>query len=408
MIQILKGMKDIHYDNMDKFSFVTKTADEVFTRYGYSRIITPILEELDLFKRSVGDETDVVSKEMYVFKDKGDRNVALRPEGTAGAVRAFLEAKLYNIQPVTKWYYYGSMYRYEAPQKGRYREFNQTGVECFGIRNPLLDASLISMALEFLDKLGIKNLTLEINSLGNKESRIKYIKALQEYLIKNYDKLSEISKVRCYKNPLRVLDSKDDDEIVSNAPSLYDYFDDESTKYFKDVLHYLDKFNIKYVVNNKLVRGLDYYSDTVFEIKSNALGSQSTVLGGGRYDKLIENLANKSIPAIGFAAGIERILLLLDETLLPKKKEKIFIAYFEETKDYLFDVLNELKDCDAEINYEYTIKNFSSQMKKANKLNASRVLILGEDEYKNNSVSIKDFETGLQKTVKLNELKGEL
>ena len=230
MIQILKGMKDIHYDNMDKFSFVTKTADEVFTRYGYSRIITPILEELDLFKRSVGDETDVVSKEMYVFKDKGDRNVALRPEGTAGAVRAFLEAKLYNIQPVTKWYYYGSMYRYEAPQKGRYREFNQTGVECFGIRHPLLDASLISMALEFLDKLGIKNLTLEINSLGNKESRVKYIKALQEYLIKNYDKLSEISKVRCYKNPLRVLDSKDDDEIVSNAPSLYDYFDDESTK----------------------------------------------------------------------------------------------------------------------------------------------------------------------------------
>ena len=162
------------------------------------------------------------------------------------------------------------------------------------------------------------------------------------------------------------------------------------------------------MVNNKLVRGLDYYSDTVFEIKSNALGSQSTVLGGGRYDKLIENLANKSIPAIGFAAGIERILLLLDETLLPKKKEKIFIAYFEETKDYLFDVLNELKDCDVEINYEYTIKNFSSQMKKANKLNAARVLILGEDEYKNNSVSIKDFETGLQKTVKLNELKGEL
>lgn len=406
MIQILKGMKDIHYSNMDKYEFVTNVAEKVFKRYGYSRLITPILEELDLFKRSVGDETDVVSKEMYVFKDKGDRNVALRPEGTAGAVRAFLEAKLYNIQNITKWYYFGSMYRYEAPQKGRYREFNQIGLECFGVRNPMLDASIIAMGVEFLNNLGLNDLVVEINSLGNVESRKEYIKALQDYLIKNYDNLSENSKIRCYKNPLRVLDSKEDDQIVNNAPSLYDYFDEDSSTYFKEVLNYLDKFKINYVVNNKLVRGLDYYTDTVFEIKSNLLGAQSTILGGGRYDKLIETLSNKSIPAIGFAAGIERILLLLDENLLPKKREKVFIAYFDETKDYLFDILEKLKNCNIEIHYEYSIKNFISQMKKANKLNVDYVIILGQDEYDTKTISIKNFKTATQTNIPLNELEG--
>lgn len=407
MIQILKGMKDIHYTNMDKYEFVTKTATNIFKKYGYSHLITPILEELDLFKRSVGDETDVVSKEMYTFIDKGGRSVALRPEGTAGAVRAFLEAKLYNIQACTKWFYFGSMYRYEAPQKGRFREFNQVGVECFGIRNPMLDAQIISMGVEFLENLGLKDLTVEINSLGNIESRKKYIKSLQDYLIDNYENLSENSKVRCYKNPLRVLDSKEDDKIVENAPNLYDFFDEESSTYFKTVLEYLDKFKIKYIINNKLVRGLDYYSDTVFEIKSSSLGAQATVLGGGRYDKLIENLSKKSIPAIGFAAGIERILLLLDENLLPKKAKKVFIAYFEESKDYLFDVLENLKDVNnIEIHYEYSIKNFSSQMKKANKINADYVIILGQDEYDTKTISLKDFNTSEQKTILLNELKG--
>ena len=406
MIQILKGMKDIHYTNRDKYEFITDTSTKVFKKYGYSRIITPILEELDLFKRSVGDETDVVSKEMYTFTDKGGRSVALRPEGTAGVVRAFLDAKLYNIQACTKWFYFGSMYRYEAPQKGRFREFNQVGIECFGIRNPMLDASIISMGVEFLEKLGLKDLTVEINSLGNIESRKKYIKALQEYLISNYENLSENSKIRCYKNPLRVLDSKEDDKIVENAPNLYDFFDEESSDYFKSVLYYLDKFKVKYIVNNKLVRGLDYYSDTVFEIKSSLLGAQATVLGGGRYDKLIETLSTKSVPAIGFAAGIERISLLLDENLIPKKHKKVYIIYFDETKDYLFDVLNELHDSDIEINYEYSIKNFNSQMKKANKINADYVIILGQDEYDTKTISLKNFKTSEQKNIPLNELKG--
>ena len=408
MIQVLKGMKDIYFKETEKYEYIVKTAKEVFSKYGYERIITPLVEDIDLFKRSVGDETDVVSKEMYDFYDKGNRHIALRPEGTAGVVRAYLESKLYKSNPNIKWYYYGPMYRYEAPQKGRYREFNQVGIECFGTKSPMQDAQIISMACEFLEKLGINDLVVEINSLGNTTCRADYINQLQKYLINNFDKLSENSKIRCYKNPLRVLDSKEDDEIVLNAPKLHDYFDEESKDFFENLKYYLDKFNMNYVVNDKLVRGLDYYSDTVFEIKSSKLGAQSTVLGGGRYDKLTEILSNTLTPAIGFAAGIERISLLLDENLLPKKKEMVYIVYFEKTKDYLFDILEILRKNDIYTEYEYEVKSFNAQMKKANKLNASKVIILGEEEINNNTVAIKDFSTGEQKIVNIENISKEI
>lgn len=408
MIQVLKGMKDIYFKETEKYEYIVKTAKEVFSKYGYERIITPLVEDIDLFKRSVGDETDVVSKEMYDFYDKGNRHIALRPEGTAGVVRAYLESKLYKSNPNIKWYYYGPMYRYEAPQKGRYREFNQVGIECFGTKSPMQDAQIISMACEFLEKLGINDLVVEINSLGNTTCRADYINQLQKYLINNFDKLSENSKIRCYKNPLRVLDSKEDDEIVLNAPKLHDYFDEESKDFFENLKYYLDKFNINYIVNDKLVRGLDYYSDTVFEIKSSKLGAQSTVLGGGRYDKLTEILSNTLTPAIGFAAGIERISLLLDENLLPKKKEMVYIVYFEKTKDYLFDILEILRKNDIYTEYEYEVKSFNAQMKKANKLNASKVIILGEEEINNNTVAIKDFSTGEQKIVNIENISKEI
>lgn len=408
MIQVLKGMKDIYFKETEKYEYIVKTAKEVFSKYGYERIITPLVEDIDLFKRSVGDETDVVSKEMYDFYDKGNRHIALRPEGTAGVVRAYLESKLYKSNPNIKWYYYGPMYRYEAPQKGRYREFNQVGIECFGTKSPMQDAQIISMACEFLEKLGINDLVVEINSLGNTTCRADYINQLQKYLINNFDKLSENSKIRCYKNPLRVLDSKEDDEIVLNAPKLHDYFDEESKDFFENLKYYLDKFNINYVVNDKLVRGLDYYSDTVFEIKSSKLGAQSTVLGGGRYDKLTEILSKTLTPAIGFAAGIERISLLLDENLLPKKKEMVYIVYFEKTKDYLFDILEILRKNDIYTEYEYEVKSFNAQMKKANKLNASKVIILGEEEINNNTVAIKDFSTGEQKIVNIENISKEI
>ena len=406
MINVLKGMKDRHSDDVRKYDFIVDTAKEVFSKYGFERIITPILEETELFRRSVGDETDVVSKEMYEFKDKGNRSVSMRPEGTAGVVRAYLEAGLHKSDPIVKWFYNGPMYRYEAPQKGRYREFHQVGAEIFGIRSPYLDAEIIRMGCEFLEKLGITGLTVEINSLGNIESRKKYIEDLKAFMAERLDKLSEDSKKRYEKNPLRALDSKDkgDQEQFKDAPKLYDYLDEESKKYFEDTKKYLELLNIKYVENSKLVRGLDYYSDTVFEIKSDKLGAQATVLAGGRYDRLLEILDNVKIPAIGFAAGMERIAMLMDENLIENKENGVYIVYFDDTKEYFIKTLEELRKNDIKASFDYNPKSFGAQMKKANKINAEYVLILGEEEQKENVVTLKKFSTGEQEKYSLDKV----
>ncbi len=406
MISVLKGMKDRHSDDVRKYDFIVDTAKKVFSKYGFERIITPILEETELFRRSVGDETDVVSKEMYEFKDKGNRSVSMRPEGTAGVVRAYLEAGLHKSDPIVKWFYNGPMYRYEAPQKGRYREFHQVGAEIFGIRSPYLDAEIIRMGCEFLEKLGITGLTVEINSLGNIESRKKYIEDLKAFMAKRLDKLSEDSKKRYEKNPLRALDSKDkgDQEEFKDAPKLYDYLDEESRKYFEDTKKYLELLNIKYVENSKLVRGLDYYSDTVFEIKSDKLGAQATVLAGGRYDRLLEILDNVKIPAIGFAAGMERIAMLMDENLIGNKENGVYIVYFDDTKEYFIKTLEELRKNDIKASFDYNPKSFGAQMKKANKINAEYVLILGEEEQKENVVTLKKFSTGEQEKYSLDKV----
>lgn len=406
MISVLKGMKDRHSDDVRKYDFIVDTAKKVFSKYGFERIITPILEETELFRRSVGDETDVVSKEMYEFKDKGNRSVSMRPEGTAGVVRAYLEAGLHKSDPIVKWFYNGPMYRYEAPQKGRYREFHQVGAEIFGIRSPYLDAEIIRMGCEFLEKLGITGLTVEINSLGNIESRKKYIEDLKAFMAERLDKLSEDSKKRYEKNPLRALDSKDkgDQEQFKDAPKLYDYLDEESKKYFEDTKKYLELLNIKYVENSKLVRGLDYYSDTVFEIKSDKLGAQATVLAGGRYDRLLEILDNVKIPAIGFAAGMERIAMLMDENLIGNKENGVYVVYFDDTKEYFIKTLEELRKNDIKASFDYNPKSFGAQMKKANKINAEYVLILGEDEQKENVVTLKKFSTGEQEKHSLDEV----
>ena len=406
MISILKGMKDRHSDDVRKYDFIVDTAKKVFSKYGFERIITPILEETELFRRSVGDETDVVSKEMYEFKDKGNRSVSMRPEGTAGVVRAYLEAGLHKSDPIVKWFYNGPMYRYEAPQKGRYREFHQVGAEIFGIRSPYLDAEIIRMGCEFLEKLGITGLTVEINSLGNIESRKKYIEDLKAFMAERLDKLSEDSKKRYEKNPLRALDSKDkgDQEQFKDAPKLYDYLDEESKKYFEDTKKYLELLNIKYVENSKLVRGLDYYSDTVFEIKSDKLGAQATVLAGGRYDRLLEILDNVKIPAIGFAAGMERIAMLMDEKLVENKEHGVYVVYFDDTKEYFIKTLEELRKNDIKASFDYNPKSFGAQMKKANKINAEYVLILGEEEQKENVVTLKKFSTGEQEKYSLDKV----
>ena len=406
MINILKGMKDRYSDDIRKYDFIIHTAKKIFSKYGFEKIITPVLEDTELFRRSVGDETDVVSKEMYEFKDKGNRSVSMRPEGTAGVVRAYLEAGFHKSDPIVKWFYNGPMYRYEAPQKGRYREFHQVGAEIFGIRSPYIDAEIIKMGCEFLEKLGITGLTVELNSLGNLESRKKYIDDLKKFMAERLDKLSEDSKRRYEKNPLRALDSKDkgDQEQFKDAPKLYDYLDGESKKYFEDTKKYLELLNIKYVENPKLVRGLDYYSDTVFEIKSDKLGAQATVLAGGRYDRLLEILDNVKIPAIGFAAGMERISMLMDESLIEQEKDRVYVVYFDDTKEYFVKIVKELRKNDIRVNFDYNPKSFSAQMKKANKINAEYVLILGEEEQQENVITLKKFSTGEQEKYSLGEV----
>jgi len=406
MINILKGMKDRYSDDIRKYDFIIHTAKKIFSKYGFEKIITPVLEDTELFRRSVGDETDVVSKEMYEFKDKGNRSVSMRPEGTAGVVRAYLEAGFHKSDPIVKWFYNGPMYRYEAPQKGRYREFHQVGAEIFGIRSPYIDAEIIKMGCEFLEKLGITGLTVELNSLGNLESRKKYIDDLKKFMAERLDKLSEDSKRRYEKNPLRALDSKDkgDQEQFKDAPKLYDYLDGESKKYFEDTKKYLELLNIKYVENPKLVRGLDYYSDTVFEIKSDKLGAQATVLAGGRYDRLLEILDNVKSPAIGFAAGMERISMLMDESLIEQEKDRVYVVYFDDTKEYFVKIVKELRKNDIRVNFDYNPKSFSAQMKKANKINAEYVLILGEEEQQENVITLKKFSTGEQEKYSLGEV----
>lgn len=412
MIEILKGMKDRIFDDAEKMEYIYDIAKQVFKNYGYSKIQTPILENIELFKRGVGEETDVVSKEMYEFIDKGGRNVALRPEGTASSVRAYIESGLHKSNPNVKWFYYGPMYRYEAPQKGRLREFYQIGVENFGTKSPVLDAEIIKMAVDILDRLDIKNLVVEINNIGETEERKKYLEDFVKYLKKYENDLSQDSKKRLITNPLRILDSKDlkDIKIVENAPKLYDYLNEENKKYFNDVIEILKSYGVDVRRNDNLVRGLDYYSSTVFEIKSDELGAQSTIIGGGRYDKLLEIVDNVKMPAIGFAMGVERLMIILDNKYKEKiKNDKYFAVYNEKTREYMLKIVDEMRKRDICIEYEYTVKNFGNQLKKADRLGIKKVLIFGEDEMNKNIITLKNLENSTQTTLTLQELleKGE-
>lgn len=408
MIEVLKGMKDRVKEEAKMMEYLYEKSSNIFKRYGYERVITPLLESYGLFKRSVGDDTDIVSKEMYELKDKGGRHLALRPEGTAGVVRCYLEQGFHKSNPNVKWYYQGSMYRYEAPQKGRYREFNQIGIEAFGVKEPLLDAEIIKMACDFLEEIGINNTIVEINNIGDKEERENYVQDLKEYLSNHLEVLSHESKKRFEKNPLRILDSKElnDIEVIKNAPKLYDYLNSENKKYFDDVLKYLSILGVEYKINHNLVRGLDYYSSTVFEIKSQELGSQSTIIGGGRYDRLLYILGKANIPAIGFAMGVERLMLLLDKekfNLYLENNKKYYAIYFDETKEYMLNNIIELRNKGYQVEYDYSVKGFSNQMKKADKLGFKKVIIFGEDEMKENKITVKNFVDSIQETVTLEE-----
>jgi len=408
-IKGVKGTKDILGEDAKKYLYISKIAQELFSIYGYEYIKTPIFEETELFKRGIGESTDVVEKEMYTFLDKGERSITLRPENTASVVRAYLENKIYTKEDSSRYFYNGSMFRYERPQKGRQREFNQIGVEVLGEGSPILDAEVIAMGYELLEKLGISDLEVEINSVGNNQTRERYRKSLIDFLVPMKENLCSDCQNRIEKNPLRVLDCKIGTckGLTEDAPSIIDSLSDIEKKHYEDVKKYLSIFGIKYNENPKLVRGLDYYSSTVFEIVTNKLGAQGTVLGGGRYDTLLTQLGDKDIPAVGFAAGVERIMMLLD--LFDKDDTEVYIAWLgEKTKEESMKMCSILRNEDVKTAIDYNEKGIKSHMKKADKLNVKYCIIIGEDELSKDVIILKDFENRTQKEISFNDALSEI
>lgn len=409
LIKAVRGTKDIIGEEAKKYIYISNITQEMFENYGYNFAKTPIFEETDLFKRGIGEATDVVEKEMYTFKDRGERSITLRPENTASIVRCYLENAIYAKEDVSRFYYNGSMFRYERPQAGRQREFNQIGVEVLGEKSPILDAEVIAMGYNLLKKLGITDLEVKINSVGSKESRTLYREKLVNHFKSHLDDLCEDCKDRINRNPLRLLDCKFDShkDFYKNVPSIIDSLFEEERKHYEEVKKYLDIFGINYTEDPTLVRGLDYYSSTVFEIVTNKLGSQGTVLGGGRYDNLLKELGNKDIPAVGFAAGVERIMMLLED--YPKNNPDVYVAWMgDKTIETAMKISENLRKNNFKTYVDYSAKGMKSHMKKADKLGVKYCLILGEDELNKNIVVIKNFETREQKEVKFEDILNEL
>lgn len=410
LIKAVRGTKDIIGEEAKKYVYISNVAQKMFENYGYNFVKTPIFEETELFKRGIGEATDVVEKEMYTFKDRGDRSITLRPENTASLVRCYLENAIYAKGEISRFYYNGSMFRYERPQAGRQREFNQIGLEVFGEKSPKVDAEVIAIGYKFLEKLGITDLEVKINSVGSKESRTIYREKLIEHFSKHLDDMCDDCKDRINRNPLRLLDCKvdKDKDFYKSAPNIIDFLFEDERKHYKDVKKYLDIFGIKYTEDPTLVRGLDYYSSTVFEIVTNKLGSQGTVLGGGRYDNLLKELGDKDIPAVGFATGVERIMMLLGENY-PKNNPDVYIAWLgDNTSETALKIAESLRDNDIKVYIDYSEKGMKSHMKKADKLSVRYCIILGEDELNKGIVLLKDFSTREQKEVKIEEIVNQI
>lgn len=410
LIKAVRGTKDIIGEEAKKYVYISNVAQKMFENYGYNFVKTPIFEETELFKRGIGEATDVVEKEMYTFKDRGDRSITLRPENTASLVRCYLENAIYNKEDISRFYYNGSMFRYERPQAGRQREFNQIGLEVFGEKSPKVDAEVIAIGYKFLKKLGISDLEVKINSVGSKESRTIYREKLIEHFSKHLDDMCEDCRDRINRNPLRLLDCKvdKDKDFYKSAPNIIDFLFEDERKHYEDVKKYLNVFGIKYTEDPTLVRGLDYYSSTVFEIVTNKLGSQGTVLGGGRYDNLLKELGDKDIPAVGFATGVERIMMLLGENY-PKNNPDVYIAWLgENTSETALKIAESLRDNDIKVYIDYSEKGMKSHMKKADKLSVRYCIILGEDELNKGIVLLKDFSTREQKEVKIEEIVNQI
>lgn len=408
-----KGTNDILPGESEKWQFVEETARILFGDYQYREIRTPIFEHYEVIARSVGDTTDIVSKEMYDFYDKGDRHITLRPEGTAPIVRAYIENKLFGPEFVKpyKTFYVGPMFRYERPQKGRLRQFHQIGVEAFGSENPATDVETMVMALAFFKQLGINQIRLVINSLGDKETRQAYRQALIEYLTPHANELSEDSQRRLHENPLRVLDSKDrrDKRFVADAPSILDYLSDAAQQHFDTVVAMLQALNIPYEIDTNMVRGLDYYTHTIFEIMSDAgMGSQSTICAGGRYDGLVEDLGGPETPGFGFAIGIERVLLTMEaeEAAFPvfNPVDAYVVGLGEATNIESLKVVQAIRDFGFSADRDFLNRKAKAQFKSADKSNAKLVLTLGENELEQQVINVKVMATREERQVPLSDI----
>ncbi len=405
-----KGTKDIYGAYMDEWHRVEKIMRGICEDFSIGELRTPIFEHTELFLRGVGETTDIVQKEMYTFKDKGDRSVTLRPEGTAGAARSYIEHGIYNNPQPTRFYYIGPMFRYENTQKGRQRQFHQFGVEMLGSYSPALDAEVISVAAELLKRLGIKDVMLKINSLGGPECRQKYNKALREYIGSNIDKMCDDCRSRFEKNPLRVLDCKEEkcQRIIADAPVVLDYLGPECKEHFETVKAILDEMGIKYEVDDKIVRGLDYYTRTVFEFVSNGIGAQGTVCGGGRYDNLIAECGGQPTGAAGFAVGIERLLLVLEAQngeFEKKAYRDIYIgAIGQKGLVKGQGIAYRMRQAGIKAECDSVGRSVKAQMKYANKIGAAYSVILGDNEIDNDMVKLKNMETGEEEETKVSEL----
>lgn len=413
MIQKPKGTYDVNSEYGRKVLYLEDLLKTLMEKYNYEYVRTPLFESSELFHRGVGETSDIVTKETYDFTDRGERNMTLRPEGTAGVVRSFIENKMYGRadMPVKTWYY-GPMYRYERPQSGRFREFYQFGVEVFGTSSPLMDAEVISIPVRFYELLGLKNIKVNINSLGDQESRKNYREALIEYFKPYIDDLCEDCQARFLKNPLRILDCKvdADKDIMKNAPKMIDYLNDVSKKHFEDVQKYLRAMDIEFVVNPKIVRGLDYYTHTVFEVEASVegFGSQNVLGAGGRYDNLVENLGGPKTPGVGFALGLERLITALDFekiNLIDKNSIDVYVVPMSELEnDYAISLLDHLRMNGFKADMDYMARNFKSNFKQADRLNSKYVVLVGDEETKTGVLTIKDNKTKEEYKIKEEEL----
>jgi histidyl-tRNA synthetase len=403
----IKGTKDVLPKDVHKNQYIEATALDIASKFGYKEIRTPVFEHTELFQRGVGDTTDVVQKEMYTFDDKGGRSITLRPEGTAGAVRSYLENGLCNEALPQKVCYLISCYRYEKPQAGRLREFHQFGVECFGSASPLADAEIIALAKSLFDTLGVKDLSLEINSIGCPTCRAEYHKALKEYFSSRKDELCDTCKSRLDRNPMRILDCKSPicHEIAEGAPVVIDYLCDECKEHFENVQKYLKAQNIEYTINPQIVRGLDYYTKTVFEFVSNSIGAQGTVCGGGRYDGLVEELGGQHTPSLGFAMGIERLMLLMEaqgcEFPEAEKPDLFIVALGEKATLKAVEIAKDMREEGFSALLDLNQRSVRAQMKYADKLGAKFNVVIGDNEVEAKTAKLKNMQTGEETEINL-------